>query len=76
MKATYFAKYQDFQNEQTVYWFEVEHSDSTLSGEYGLVDDNGERFLIDCEGYRCSDDFQYTDILDSLVVTEEMINGY
>lgn len=76
IQATYFTKDQNQQDETTIYWFTVIHSDDTLSGEYGVADCNGERRLLDCDGCPCTDDHHWNEILENCVITEEMINDY
>lgn len=76
IQANYIAKDQNQQDETTVYWFNVNHSDDDLSGEYAVADNNGFKRLLDCDGCPCTDDHHFNEILESCVITDEMINDY
>lgn len=66
-KATYISKDHNFQDATTIYWFE-------LDGEtWGVSDCNGERKIIDCDGYPVNtDDAKNVHLKDALIITEEM----
>ena len=62
---TYESKDQNYQDETTIYWFNVD-------GElWGISDTNGERKLVDFENYPY-DDSQLFDELSNMI-TEEMV---
>lgn len=44
MNAIYTTKDQNFSNEQTVYWFDVDGE------EYGVSDQAGDICVVDCDG--------------------------
>ena len=66
MKATYTTKDQNWNDETTTYWFDVD-------GEtYGVVDAGHDgKSVVDCDGVPSDD---YT--ADQFEITEEMINDY
>lgn len=65
--ANFIEKDQNWQNETTVYWFE-------LDGEtWGVSDCNGERTIVDCDGCTVSmSDAKNAHLTAALVITEEM----
>ncbi len=65
--ATFIEKVQNWQNETTIYWFE-------LDGEtWGVSDCNGERTIVDCDGCPVNiSDAKNAHLPTALVITEEM----
>lgn len=77
MKATYISKDQNFQDETTIYWFDVEFSMYPEgSGTYGVFH-NHEKGLLDCDGapLNMSDPVPAA-IFDACVITDEMIMDF
>lgn len=77
MKAEFTTKDQNYQDETTIYWFEIMESSSTWIGQgeiFGVSDCNGELTILDCDG--CPVGQEYHEKLKSvLIITEEMITG-
>lgn len=63
-------KDQNSQNEQTIYWFDVD-------GEmYGVSESHGESQIIDCDGYPVNTSDTKNQHLSKLVVTETMRDDF
>lgn len=75
--AVFTEKEQDFQNEQTTYWFMVQSEDDRIeSGEYGVVHSpGGEEFVYD-DGGEILCPAEITALSKICVVTGEMIQDF
>lgn len=75
MKAEFTTKDQNYQDETTIYWFEITESSSTWIGMgeiYGVADCNSELTILDCDG--CPVGQEYQEILKNVLnITDEMI---
>ena len=78
IKATFISKDQNFQDEQTIYWFNVEGTkNNDEDGVWGVFQSGGETGLVDCDGCPCNtDDSHIAEVFRACDVTEEMINDY
>ena len=63
--ATFTGADQNYQDETTVYWFDVESEDYRIeSGEYGMADCNGDLTPLDSDGAP----IDYNDLLAGAVL--------
>ncbi len=76
--ATYTGKDQNFQDEQTIYWFEIDGTDCEAekifnSEIFGIVDCNGNKSVIYADGYPVQNKYVEMIVLSECKITDEMI---
>ena len=69
-KADFFEKDNNYQDENTIYWF---HVSGEFNGQYGVCDHNGDLSIVDSECYPVElDSYTSNYLLDLLVITDEI----
>lgn len=76
--ATYKTKDQHWQNETTIYWFDVEFKDQDFDDSvYGVSDCGGTLTVVDCDGAPVDYNQQEHDLVAAAcVVTDEMVKEH
>lgn len=71
IKAEFFEKDNNYQDENTIYWF---HVSGEFNDDYGVCDHNGDLSIVDSECYPIDlNTYTSNRLLESLIITEEMI---
>ena len=69
-KADFTSKDNNYQDENTIYWFDVS---GEFNGEYGVCNHNGDLSIVDNECYPIElDTYTSNFLLDLCVITEDM----
>jgi len=64
---TYLDKDQNWQDETTIYWFDINDE------IYGVSDCNGVETIVNCDGYPVNiNDRKYVHLLNNLIITDGM----
>lgn len=74
MKVTFLDKEQDYQNETTQYWFELEE-ETELGNIFAIYDTNGRLSLIAENGESLEEWYDHDRIKDMLVTEYEIMNN-
>ena len=76
--ATYTSKDQNWQDEQTIYWFEISGDDSGTGGSFedqvfGIAESGGDDAVVDCDGCLCTEGDAVTIAVRRVaIVTDDM----
>lgn len=78
LKVNYISKDQNFNNETTIYWFEIDGTDygseKTFDNEtFGVADCNGHLAVVDNDGCPVLNDYIEMVVLRECKITDEMI---
>ena len=78
LKVNFNGKDQNWMNETTVYWFEIDGTDygteKTFDCQmFGIADCNGHLTVVDIEGYPVLNEYVVNIVLRECKITDEMI---
>ena len=78
LKVNYINKNQDWMNETTAYWFDIDGTDYGTEktfhiGTFGIADCNGHLTVLDVEGYPIQNGYVEMLVLRECKITDEMI---
>ena len=75
ISAKFISKDQNVQDEQTIYWFDVEGTkNNEEDGVWGVYHTGDESGLLDCDGCPCNtDDSHIAEVFRACVVTERLL---